>query len=265
MNNNPHEKNNIGGNIQDAQLGRYSINVKNILLEAWELTLHSRFSIVVSSVFCLMLTLVTIMVASHYLGGVEKALADMRTQYIINILVTLIISPFVAGIEMMGVYNAVGIKAKTTLIFAFLSKSAIIAICALLSSTLSSLGLNLYVLPGIFLLVTLSLTVPLVVEKNMMPIQAIIISVKSLRFQFFKILAIYGVLMLGLLLAAFPLMALVKSNYSVVGVSFLLFMLTYLIPLFYHVKGILYREIFGLQVVSSDQSPINNDSSNFSA
>lgn len=255
---------NVGGNIESAEQGQYSIDIKLVLQEAWSLTHKSRLPIIAGALICTVITLFIVFIASQYLGGVENALKDMQAQYIINILVTLVVSPFIAGIEMMGVFHAVGLKTQPKLVFSFLNKGAVIAICALLSSTLSSLGFNLLILPGIFLLVTLSLTVPLVVEKNIMPIKAIILSVKSLRFQFFKLLAIYGILFMALLLSTFPLLLLFKSGFEIIGVAFLLFALTYLAPLFYNTKGILYREIFGVQLNASE-GPIQGDSGNFSA
>lgn len=263
-----HESINVGGNIESAQQGQYSIDIKTVLQEAWAITKISRLSIVVGSIACTLLAMFVVVFSSQYLGGVEAALADMKAQYIINIIVTLVISPFIAGVEMMGVSHAVGIKTKPKMIFSFLNKGAIIAICALLSSTLSSLGFNLLILPGIFLLVTLSLTTPLVVEKNIMPIKAIIICVKALRFQFFKLLAIYGILSMGLLLSVFPILLLLDTGLEIVGVAFLLFSLTYLTPLFYNTKGILYRDIFGVKLDASQatsKSPTQGDSGSFSA
>ncbi|WP_077342304.1 hypothetical protein [Pseudocolwellia agarivorans] len=255
---------NVGGNVESAKQGQYSIDIKSVLQEAWSITSQSRLPIIVGILICTVISLFIVFIASQYLGGVENALKDMKAQYIINVLVTLAVSPFIAGIEMMGVFHAVGLKTQPKLVFSFLNKGAVIAICALLSSTLSSLGFNLLILPGIFLLVTLSLTVPLVIEKNMMPIKAIILSVKSLRFQFFKLLAIYGILFMALLLSTFPLLLLFKSGFEIIGAAFLLFALTYLAPLFYNTKGILYREIFGVQLNASE-GPIQGDSGNFSA
>lgn len=254
---------NVGGNVEAALQGKYSLDVKSILQESWEITQQSRLPIMLGILICAVLSIFVVLFASQFLGGVENAVTDMKAQYIINILITLVISPFIAGIEMMGVFHAVGIKTKSKLVFSFLNKGAIIAVCALLTSTLSSLGLNLLVLPGIFLLVTLSLTVPLVVDKNMMPIQAIILSVKALRFQFFKILAIFGILFMALLFSMLPLLVLFNFGLEVIGVVFLLFSISYLIPLFYNVKGVLYREIFGVKLnVSDAPSSMVNDIDN---
>jgi len=255
---------NVGGNIENAVQGQYSIDVKAVLQEAWSITLTSRLPIVVGALVCIILTLVIVFMASSYFGGVEKAFADMQAQYVINILVTLIVSPFIASLEMMGVYHAVGLKTQSKLVVSFLSKSAMIAICALLSSTLTSLGFNLLILPGIFLLVTLSLAIPLVIEKNMMPLKAIILSVKAVRFQFFKLLAIYAILIMALCGATLPLLLLFQTGFAMVGVVFLIFSFTYLAPLFYNTKGILYREIFGVQLNASE-APTHNGSGNFSA
>ncbi len=255
---------NVGGTPEKAVVGDYSIDIKLVLQEAWATTRVSRVSINVGVFVSLCIGMLVTLLVSHYMGGVEKALEDQQTRFMINIVVTLVISPFIAGVEMMGVLHSVSLKTKPKMIFSFLSKGSLVAICALLVSTLTSIGFNLLVLPGIFLLVTLSLTVPLIIEKNMMPIKAIILSVKALRFQFFKLLAIYSILLMMLICSIFPLLALLSSEVVFIGIVLFLFALTYLIPLFYNVKGILYREIFGVQL-KAGEAPSSNSNGSFSA
>jgi hypothetical protein len=53
-----------------------------------------------------------------------------------------------------------------------------------------------------------------------------------------------------------------NSGFEMIGVVFLCFALTYLTPLFYNTKGILYREIFGVKVNASEApagSHVDND------
>ena len=255
---------NVGGTPEKAIVGDYSIDVKQVMQEAWATTRASRISINVGILFALVIGMLVTLLVSQYMGGIEKALVDIKTRFMINVIVTLVISPFVAGIEMMGVFHSVSLKTNPKMVFSFINKGSLVAICALLVSTLTSIGFNLLVLPGIFLLVALSLTMPLIVEKNMMPIKAIILSVKALRFQFFKLLAIYSILFMILLCSLFPLLVLLKTDLVFIGIVLFLFAITYLAPLFYNVKGILYREIFGIQLKAGDAKKVE-DNGNFSA
>jgi len=118
-------------------------------------------------------------------------------------------------------------------------------------------------LPGIFLAVALSLVIPLVVEKKFSPVKAISLSVKALRFNWFKIFSLYLILISALIISLLPLILLAQSELSVIGGVIFFFSLSYLAPLYYNVKGILYREIFGLQLIAVDGAtlpPSSNDS-----
>ena len=126
------------------------------------------------------------------------------------------------------------------------------------------MGLALFYIPGIFLAVALSLVLPLVVEKQMSPLKAITVSIQATRFQWFKIFSIYLILALAVMVAALPVAAAGASELGFVAIAFFLFCLAYLAPLFYNVKGILYREIFGLQMQAEAQKN-NNTNDTFSA
>jgi hypothetical protein len=132
----------------------------------------------------------------------------------------------------------------------------------LISSLFVGVGLQLFVIPGIFLAVALSLVIPLVVEKKFSPIKAIIVSLQALRFQWFKIFSLYLILISLLIVSLFPLIFLAQTSFSVIGGIIFFFSLSYLAPFYYNIKGILYREIFGLQLISIDGvtlPPTSND------
>jgi hypothetical protein len=171
-----------------------------------------------------------------------------------------VVYPFIVGVEMMGVFHSVGLKTQPKLIFGFLKRGSWVAVSALLTSTLVTIGLTLFYLPGIFLAVALSLVLPLVVEKKMSPIKAISVSIQATRFQWFKIFSLYLILALAVLVAALPIAATSASELGFIAIAFFLFCLAYLAPLFYNVKGILYREIFGLQMqANTEQGNTIND------
>ena len=119
---------------------------------------------------------------------------------------------------------------------------------------LTSLGFQLLILPGIFLAVTLSLTIPLVIEKKMSPMKAIILSIQSLRFKFLSIFILYLILFMSLVVLFLPFALLIESNFSPLGIMIFLFGISYLAPLFYNVKGVLYREIFGVSLATNSSS-----------
>jgi len=256
----------VGGSIEKALKGEYVIDVSSVFKEAWQYTRQSRISINLGLFLSLMIGMTVVLIASSYMGGIEHVVKDPQSSSLMNIIVTLAISPFLAGVEMMGVFHAIRLNTHPRLIFSFLKRGSWVAVCAILSSMLITLGLTLLYLPGIFLLVALSLTIPLVVEKQMSPLKAIVLCIKATRFQWFKLFNIYSILSLILALSLTPLLILfmMKSSFTFIGIVIFLFAITYLAPLFYNVKGILYREIFGLQLHTKEADIVQNNDS-FSA
>ena len=240
----------VGGSVESALQGDYHIDIKAILTEAWQLTQKSRLAINVGLLFSFLLGMLISFVASHYLGGIEVVMANPQMSMLLNILVTAVVWPFIAGIEMMGVLHSVGIKTHVKMIFAFLQRASWVVLCALITSVLISFGFQLFLLPGIFLAITLSLAIPLVIEKKMSPLKAITLSIQALRFKFFYLFVIYFILLLSLVMLFLPLVLLINSTLAPIGFMIFLFGMTYLAPLFYNTKGILYREIFGINLAT---------------
>jgi hypothetical protein len=250
----------VGGNIESALKGDYQIDVKAILTESWQQTLKSRSAINLGLLFSLILGMLVSLVIGHYLGGVEAVLADPEASMLLNVIVTVAIWPFIGGVEMMGVLHAVGMKTDVKMTFAFLKRASWVVLCALFTSVLISLGFQLFILPGIFLAVTLSLTIPLVIEKKMTPMKAIILSVQTLRFKFLSLFSLYFMLLFTLIILFMPLAMLLESSFAPLGVMVLLFGMSFLAPLFYNVKGILYREIFGISLATNNDTDISSNS-----
>jgi len=248
----------VGGSIERALKGDYQIDVKEILTESWQQTLKSRLAINLGLLFSLVLGMLVSFVVSSYLGGIETVLADPQAGMLLNVVVTVAIWPFMAGVEMMGVQHAVGMKTHAKMTFAFLTRASWVVLCALFTSVLISIGFQLFILPGIFLAVTLSLTVPLVIEKKMMPVKAVILSIQALRFKFFPLLTLYSLLLASLIILILPFLLLLESSVAPLGIVIFLIGMTFLAPLFYNVKGIVYREVFGIGIATTDDTNIEH-------
>lgn len=240
----------IGGSIEKSEKGEYNLNVKTILAEGWQTTKTARLVVNISFLYCIFIGMLISFVLVPYLGGVTAVLDDPKSSWLLNIVATIILSPFLGGVEMIGIYNSVKLKTHNRLIFSFLNRGSLVAICALITSSISSIGLTLFIIPGIYLMVALSLTSPLVIEKRLSPVQAIIVSIKATRFQWFKIFALYA--FIGGCFAVLTMMTILLSQgpFPIVGSVLFIYGFSYVMPLFYNVKGIIYREIFGLTVHS---------------
>ncbi|NMP31461.1 hypothetical protein HII17_07800 [Thalassotalea sp. M1531] len=250
----------VGGDIEKALKGDYKINPKQVLTEAWQKTGNTRWTINIGLLFVLVLGMLASVVLGQYLGGIEHIFENPQASMILNLVVTIVIWPFLAGVEMMGVLHAVGVKTQPKLVFAFLRRGSWVAICAVMTSIFVSLGLQLLIFPGIFLAVVLSLTIPLVVEKRLSPAKAIVLSIKALRFQWFNIFTVYLALVAILVVAILPLALAQGSSLSIFAAVLFFVLMSYLAPLYFNVKGILYRDIFGMKIHAvADDQQVGND------
>jgi len=258
----------IGGSVERAVKGDYSIDVKAVLSEAWQHTLQSRMSINLGLILVLVFGMIVSFITSSFFGGIELVVADAQAGnsealQMINVIVTISVYPFIAGIEMMGVFHAIKKPTQSKMLLSFLHRGSWVALCALLTSLLISIGFELLIIPGVLLAVLLSLTIPLVVEKKMTPMQAIVLSIKALRFKIGPLLLIYLVLFMSFILLILPIALLITSSLAPLAIMVFLFGFTYLAPWYFNVKGVLYREIFGVFVDEKnnqmDLAPTNKE------
>lgn len=251
----------VGGNLEDAVKGNYSIDVAEILKEAWQTTKTTKSNILIGLSFVFLIGVISSLITSEFMGGIEAVVADSKSNVILNIVVTIIVWPFLAGIEMMGIYNAVGLNTRPSLVFRFLSRGSWVALTAIFVSSIVSLGLSLFIIPGVYFAIVLSPAVQLVVEKKLSPFTAIRLSVKALtRQQGFSVLSLYAT-MFGALILSFMPVVLLQSMLPV-GLIITLLALSVVIPLFYNIKGIVYREVFGVIVPVNLADAVNEPKSN---
>jgi len=96
------------------------------------------------------------------------------------------------------------------------------------------IGLVLFIIPGIYLAVAFTFGLPLVVEKNMSPIEALKVSRKVVHYKWFSFA---GFLLLGMVIV-------------VVGAIALLVGLVWAIPLVTLAWAMAYRDIFGIDTAN---------------
>lgn len=258
----------VGGNIERAIKGEYTIDVKGVLIEAWQKTSRSRMSINMALIGVFFLGILVSSIASGFFGGIEKVFESQESLQMINIIVTVAVWPFIAGVEMMGVLHAINRPTKPKTALAFLSRGSWVVLCALLTALLNVIVMELSLpLGNLFTLLTssvlavlLSFTVILVVEKKLSPVQAVILSFRVLRFKIFPLFTVYASLFVALMSSLFPFALLMETAYAPIGIGIFLYVLSYVAPWYFNVKGVLYRDIFGVIIskeVSNSSSDVN--------
>lgn len=153
-------------------------------------------------------------------------------------LLSIVIAPIEAACIMMGVAHARGEKTRAFDIFGQFKHSAVVILASLLMMFLTQVGLMLFYLPGIFLLVALSMTMPLVLDQKMRPLEAMKVSVMTTRHHWFKLFTLYSICIILVLVGA-----------SLFGIGVLI-----AVPFFMNVKGLLYLHLFQATAVAASDS-----------
>jgi hypothetical protein len=160
---------------------------------------------------------------------------------LLGLLISMVMAPMSGGLDMMGIHRAAGRPIRPSQIFDYFRYLLPLALASMIMGLLTSLFLPLgqslglppmlSLLPTLILSVALMFTFPLILEKGMTPLQAILTSLRLFARQWLAMMLIHMLLVL-------LFMAAVMSF----GIG-----LIWVAPLYIVVKGIIYREACGIE------------------
>lgn len=134
---------------------------------------------------------------------------------------------FIAGLTIVGIRHVAGRAYSWKTLFCGFALPGRIAVAGFLLALLISSGFVLLILPGIYLSVGYSLTLPLMIDKGYGPWQAMETSRQLIHPQWWRVFALYVVMYLIYLLSFIPL-----------GIG-----LIWTVPLFFVLTGVLYQRL----------------------
>ncbi|HET7133802.1 MAG TPA: hypothetical protein VFJ95_16220, partial [Gammaproteobacteria bacterium] len=143
-------------------------------------------------------------------------------------LVETLLAPLFAGLTAMAVRRACGLPVSPLMGFVYLSKASVLIGAALLTTLLTYAGLVLLVLPGIYLSVAYTMTMPLLAFHDVRAWTAMEASRKSITH---KWVSVFALLLLTGVITGVSAVALIP--------------LIWTIPWLVLVIGVLYRKMFG--------------------
>lgn len=237
----------IGGNLERALNDNHTFNPMEVLKEGARLTKHSLGSLLGAVLVSLAIfTVVLMVIIQVFIGPVDFENPQMTLAMLVAQI--LVMPPLFAAIHMMGILHSVGQRTQVQDVFRFVKQPFPFILIALITQIISQLVAGL--LPGLiaifgllFISVTLSMAIPLAAEYKLSPWQAIRCSFIAIIKRFLPFLVIYAA-MFGLFLLSI----------LTLGIG-----LIFVVPLFYNVKGILYRDIFGVGIGNDDISTFDQD------
>ncbi|ELP5729527.1 hypothetical protein ACVD4U_002558 [Vibrio vulnificus] len=248
---------NIGGTVERALSGQYELKAGAIFSEAWKKTLTHFFSFSPAIVALLVLQLVIFYVALQLQLGDPSIILDaivnpellneeiVSAIYIGNFSYEVISAPIFAGVSLMAMSHAAGLNTKTRHITKGLQYTIPVILATLFSLMLQGVLGMIFPLLSLYLSMAFSHSILLICEKEIPPMQSLLLSLRAINRKILVVSGLYLIVMLMFALA---------TVFYGIGLIFVL-------PFFFHLKGILYREMFGirLKVIATSSSDDNND------
>ncbi|EJU9689262.1 hypothetical protein V9J77_002781 [Vibrio cholerae] len=263
MNNDIEREFNLGGSVEKALSGSYELKVGDVLKEAWGITVK-HFINFTPAIFALILVQLAIfyfafklqigdlsVILSVFQEGGALPEGLVQAMFIANFSYEVISAPIYAGISLMAMSHAVGLKTQTRHITKGLQFTIPVILATLFSLLLQGVAGMILPFLSMYLSVAFSNSLLLICEKKVPPMQSLLLSLRAVNKKIFPLIAIYSILMVLFMMAVL-----------LYGIGLVLFL-----PFFFHVKGIIYRNMFGirLKIIATDQAqPDQPDSNNSS-
>lgn len=253
----------VGGNLESALKGQYELNAIAIIKEAWALTLVARKNINLGILLVFFISLMITLVVTNSLGNIDLEGTNWQAALVCEFLINIVTAPFLAAISLIAIYRSFGVESHFNFVFSLFKKMSVLALGAILAGLLVFLGANLFLFPGLYLFIMLSFIGPIIADKGLSPLNAIVTVLKATRFKWLQIVSVFLFTYLVFILSLMPVIFLMNTNVGIVAVLLFGVSLSYLLPFYFYCKGIIYREIFGMRLFTTqNDQPLD---SSFSA
>lgn len=244
------QKINVGGNLQSSLNGEYTFDLSNLFKNAWELTQLNKWIIIQMTLLTMSIGMLIVIVIFQMMSIDNIQQISERTQLSIQLAIMGLLSPFIAALMISAVKHSIDEPSRISDITSQLPKTISIAITFLLVTLIVNIGLLVLILPGLYLSIACGFAILLVADKNIPPIQSILLSI--------RVVNVYWLDFIKINLLFLLLFVLVFLTFGIA--------LIWVAPFYYHVKGILYRDLFGVSTDNKQRpSRTNDDQSTFEA
>lgn len=141
---------------------------------------------------------------------------------------TILSITFLSGLINIGIRRVAGQSFSWNLVFSGFSRIGSIVIAGFLMSLLITSGLLLFVLPGIYLVVGYSLTLPVIMDKRVGPWEAMKMSRQAVHKKWWQVFGAYLIMYLIYILSLIPF-----------GIGMI-----WTVPMFFTLTAVIYRTLF---------------------
>lgn len=242
----------IGGSLEKSLNGQTKLNLKTHMEEAWELSKNGKAEILQGVMLLMFVFMLLFWVLQNYFDANDIAALPASFQITLKLGLIIITAPILAAMLLLGISQSVGVKPTFIPLLKQALGSVVIILLALLVSILVDLGSQILSMAGVALGIAASIylgmgtgfSMMLLVEKKLAPSQTIIQSFRVFNRHWAPLSIFYLVSILMFVVGAFSF-----------GVAYI-----WLIPFYFNLKGVLYRELFGVKVKKRQNTSSQNES-----
>ncbi|MBY8141689.1 hypothetical protein KW501_10780 [Vibrio fluvialis] len=255
MNNDMERDFNLGGTVEQALSGQYQLKIGEVFKEAWDSTIKHFLSFSPAIVMLIIVQLAIFFIALKLQLGDASVIITAINQdgafpeglvqaiFIANFSYEVVSAPIYAGVSLMAMSHAAGLTTKTRHISKGLQFTVPVIIATLCGLVLQGIGGMLFPLLSMYFSLAFSNSVLLICEKHVSPLQSLLLSLRAVNKKLLQLAVIYMVMMMLFVAAAL---------FYGIGLIFVL-------PFFFHVKGIIYRNMFGIRLKIVAAPPSDDD------
>ncbi|MAR90705.1 MAG: hypothetical protein CML06_07460 [Pseudomonadales bacterium] len=225
-----------GGSLDAALAGEYEVGIADILSEAWQKTKGIKRYVLGAGLLMYLVMFVVIFVISFatvMLTGTDPESTGpmaVLVQLVLQVVMMAVVLPFSAGIFIMCLKQVQGQQPEFGDLFSCFNKTGTLLLSMILMYIMIFIGYLLFILPGIYLTFAYVMAIPLIVDRDLGPWEALETSRKAITKHWF---AVFGFMIL-------------MSLIMFVSMIPLLLGLIWTIPMMAVAMALLYRNIFGI-------------------
>lgn len=227
------------GSLEKGRSGDYQLAVGAVVREAWERVAGNKGTIWLAILLYCVVNIALSFVLGWLTGSPGETPQEASPMGLVQqAFVAFATIPLWVGITFIGVAIASDRPARATSIVSWYGKIIKLFVTYVLMMLMILIGLLLLVLPGVYLMVAYQLALPLVADKDLGPWEALETSRKAVTHKWFTFFGLW-------LIAAVVIMA----SMLLIGIPMI-----WLLPAFIIGAGILYRNTFGVELVSLERA-----------
>lgn len=236
--------------------GQYKFNIKEILKRAYFLSAQNNWTLVLALITIIVLSfsvyflfLDAFNITDYTLLITENSPLTQNQQAIIELTLTVLLAPLWTGVAMLAIATNRKTPHSALSIFSYYKMIPTLALASAIVSLFLTFGLALFFLPGFYIFTATTFTLPLIADKRIGPLTAVVFSVRMTNVYLWKMLQLYLIFLLLLFLVA------VSFGFAYFWVG----------PLYFNAKAILYEDLFCAHAEQANGSQENQQQGVFDA